>query len=281
MTSSKNTSGTREPLEPRWGKGVLLSVCFHVALFSLIFFVPDSFPTRRISGATVYEVNLVEMPGKAVSSGTTASPSEKGKKIKARTKQAPAKRISAPPKKKEKPVVISKRTVETKKKRKKKVEKQKPNVSPAKLIDDAVSKIERKVKTRDDKHVDQALSKLKARVQGGRAGSGSGGAETGIAMRMYQIEVEQRIKSNWSCPVALLNPKRMKDLEAVVMVKVRQDGSVIKSWLARKSSEGIFDRSVLRAVERSDPLPPFPEGYNRSFDEIEVRFNLSELEAYY
>lgn len=266
-----------------WGKGVCLSVCFHVALFSLVLFVPDSFPTRRISGATVYEVNLVEMPGKTVASPKTVAPSESGKKTQTAQKDEPTKRISRPQKKEKKPVVISKRVVETKQKKKPEVKKREPKVSPSKLIDDAVSKVEKRVEPENDQHVDDALSKLKARVEGKRqaGAAGGGGADTGIGMRMYQMEVEQRIKSNWSCPVSLLNPKRMKELEAIVVVKVKQDGSIMKSWLERKSSDGVFDRSVRRAVDRSDPLPPFPEGYKRSFDEIEVRFNLSEMDGYY
>ena len=286
MKTVTPTSGTDESLEPKWGKGVCISLGFHVLLFCLILFVPDSFSTRRMSGPTVYEVNLVELPGKTGPSPKAVTSSEKGKKIESQRKAEPTKRIHRPAKKEKKPVVISKRVVETQKKRKPKVQKPEPKVSPSKLIDDAVSKIEKRVETQDHKqdhkHVEQALSKIQNRVAGqGTGGGGAGGADTGIAMRMYQMEVEQRIKGNWSCPVALLNPKRMQDLEAVILVKVKQDGSILKSWLERKSSDGVFDRSVLRAVERSDPLPPFPEGYKRSFDEIEIRFNLSEMEPYY
>ena len=41
----------------------------------------------------------------------------------------------------------------------------------------------------------------------------------------------------------------------------------------------MFDESVMRAIERSDPLPPFPEGFLKSFEEIEINFNLRELET--
>jgi colicin import membrane protein len=283
MRAALSKSRQDEPLEPRWGRGVFLSVCFHVALFSLIFFVPDSYPNRRIGGSRIYEVNLVEMPTKTASSRNTAPSSEKGKKIPIPPKNTHTKRITQPKPEKQKPVVIGKRVVETKTKREKpKIKNRKPKVSPSKLIDDAVSKIETKVKKENDQHLKQALSKLEAKAEAEQAGGGpGGGGDVGITMRMYQLAVEQRIKGNWSCPVALLDAKRMKDLKATVVVKVSRDGSIMKSWLEQKSSDVIFDKSVLRAVERSDPLPPFPEGYNRSFDLIEVRFNLSEMDEYY
>ena len=104
-----------------------------------------------------------------------------------------------------------------------------------------------------------------------------GNAENGITIRMYQMAVEEQIKSNWSYPVALISPKKLRDLEAIVLVKVKEDGTVMKSWFKDRSSNSIFDGSVLKAIERSDPLPPFPEGYRKNYDEIEIRFNLSEL----
>ena len=100
----------------------------------------------------------------------------------------------------------------------------------------------------------------------------------GIAIRIYQMEVEERIKSNWQYPVALTSPSKRKDLVATVVVKVRQDGTILKSWFIDRSRNAIFDASAIKAVERSNPLPPFPEGYNKRQDEMEIRFNLSELE---
>jgi len=89
---------------------------------------------------------------------------------------------------------------------------------------------------------------------------------------------EEQIKSNWQYPVALTSPSKRKDLVATVVVKVRQDGTILKTWFIDRSGNAIFDASAIKAVERSNPLPPFPEGYNKRQDEMEIRFNLSELE---
>ena len=274
-------TGSDESVEPKWSRVVILSLLFHAVIFSVILFVPDSIPTRRISGATIYEVNLVEMPGKNRSIPPKRSIAKTGKAVTGSKQSAAAKRISKPSKK-EKPVVIGKRVVKRKKEKKRKVKKTlKPKVSPTRLIDRAVSKIEKKVKAKKNDHLAQAISKIQTRAEGvAEKGAVRGNAESGLTIRMYQLAVEEQIKSNWSYPVALVNTKKLRDLEAIVVVKVQENGTIMKSWFKERSSNSIFDGSVLKAIERSDPLPPFPEGYRKSYDEIEIRFNLSELEDF-
>ncbi len=300
MKGLHGKTGTGDQDGQRWTRGVVVSLLFHVLLFSLVLFVPESMPTRRIGGPAIYEVNLVEMPTAGRSAGPQASVEKSGKEVSI-PKAAPAARRISPPAREEKPVVIGKRVVERKKEEKQEPKKPPPpEVSPSKLIDGAISKIEKKVKTEKTDHLAKALSKvenkvkaektdhlakaisqIETRAQGeGQGVSGEGGTESGITIRMYQLAVEEQIKSNWSYPVALMDAKKLKDLEAIVLVKVQQDGTIVKAWFKKRSASSIFDGSVLKAVERSDPLPPFPEGYTKSYDEIEIRFNLSELEEF-
>ena len=89
------------------------------------------------------------------------------------------------------------------------------------------------------------------------------------------MEVETQIKENWSYPVAAQDQKK---LQAIVVIKVKQDGTILESWFKEKSSDMIFDQSVLKAIEKSNPLPQFPEGYRKNYDEIEINFNLKDLE---
>jgi len=280
----KGMHGHREIVErkeQKWTAGVIISVLFHVVIFSFILFVPDSLPNRRIHGMPVYEVNLVEMPTTGRPPAIPrASVQKTGKAVEA-GKDAPAARRIRPPVQEEKPVVIGKRVVERKKTTKPKKKKPtKPKVSPSKLIDQAVSKIEKKVKSRKtEDHLAKALTRIETEARKSAVpGPVGGGAETGITIRMYQLAVEEQIKSNWSYPVALMEAKKLRELEAIVLVKVRQDGKIMKTWFKERSTSAIFDGSVLKAIDRSDPLPPFPEGYRRSYDEIEIRFDLSELE---
>ncbi len=266
--------------EPRWSRVIILSLALHLAVFALLLFFPDPSPTRKMSGPTVYEVNLVTLP--AVKPKSAPKPTaSKGVEKKAPTSvlAAPAKRIS-PPIREEKPVIIGKRVVERKKKVPKKSPKpQKPQISPSKLIDQAVAKIKKNVRIqKDDRRLDQAISKIQTRVNESETTGPEGIPMEGIAFRVYQMEVEARIKSNWQYPVALISPAKRKDIEARVVIKVRQDGTILKSWFEDTSRNAGFDDSVMKAVEKSKPLPPFPDGINKGNIEIVLRFNLGDME---
>ena len=94
-------------------------------------------------------------------------------------------------------------------------------------------------------------------------------------MLIYRMEAEEWIKSNWSYPVALDSEK---DLEAIVVLMVKRDGTILKNHFEKRSAKAIFDESVMKAIERSDPLPPFPEGYRKSHEEFIISFNLKDLQ---
>lgn len=257
----------------KWNQMLVLSILFHLAIFSIILFVPESIPARHIEGI-VYEVNLVEMPGGGDLKLKRTRPLKDGKGDSIIKKHSKARRIQGL-KKEEKPLVIAKRTVKLKKKR---AAAKKPKISSSQLIDQAIDRIEKKIKSGDKTSVDRAISKLKSKVNT-PYGSGPtrGQAPSGISIRIYQVEVEIRIKENWSYPVAL---QSSKDLEAIVVVNVKNNGTILKSRFKKRSLNAIFDQSVLKAIEKSDPLPPFPEGYRKKYDELEINFNLKDLEGY-
>jgi colicin import membrane protein len=77
-----------------------------------------------------------------------------------------------------------------------------------------------------------------------------------------------------------MNGEHRRGLEAVVVLKVFQDGRIAETQIRKASSNAVFDQSVLKAVERSNPLPGFPEGYEKSEEEFVITFNLQDLEAY-
>ena len=276
------THDSNSDMEMKWRPMLLLSVIFHVGIFSATLFVPAAMPGAGRFQGIVYEVDLVDLPAKGGKASKSPAPvnSQAGKTV--LKEAAMAKRVTTP-EKKEKPVVIAKRTVkETKPPTKE------PTVSATKMIDEAISKIEKRVqsKTNESDHVDEAISRLESKIDAGegqsdsgvqdeRPGNPMGSAGTGITLRIYQMEVESWIKSHWAYPVAI---ERSKSLEAVVIVMVKSDGSITKTLFKKRSSDNIFDQSVSKAIERSDPLPPFPEGYLKSHEEIEITFNLKELE---
>jgi len=252
---------------------VALSIAFHLGIFLAIIFVPDSIPARNIPGV-VYEVDLVTLPSSG--NATPSASSSKGAKLTSPAKKETIKsrRLSSP-KKDEKPLIVAKRTLDAKK-----IKPKVKELSSTQLIDRAISKIEDRVKEEDqEKHVDRAIQELEKKGSDpGQAGPrvGGGSAVEGVSMSLYRAEVYTHIRSNWSYPTAL---SESKDLEAIVVIHVKNNGQIINFRFKKYSADHTFNDSVLKAIERSDPLPPFPEIFRRSDEEIEVNFNNKDLES--
>lgn len=248
------------------------SALIHMAAAALLMFSPGYWPSRPIGGQ-IYEVNLVDLPSPGPPAGQGAPVAQKEPPPLPPQEQA---RIIEPPPTKQRPVTLAKKVLETPKEEKPK--------APARTIEDALSGIEKKVEEdRKRAREKEALSKAVAEIgaaarREGAAGSSGGGPGQGVAMRVYQVQVANLIKRNWSFPAAHLDPKTKNELEATVLVTVKSDGTIISSRFARRSPSPSFDESVQRAIDRSSPLPPFPEGYRVTVDEFEIRFNLADLD---
>ncbi len=272
MISTWGLKPAEDWADKKWSPMIGLSVGLHAVVLAVLLLAPGSFLKRPFE-AVIYEIDLVEMPSpRAVESRPASLPAPQSKATPVLPKEAEAKRIPTV-EKVDKPLTIAKRTI-TKREAPAVV---KPTASPSTMIDKAISKIERKVKKDTSADIDQAIAKLEGQVrQRPASGIGDRKPTVGISIRIYQIEVENKIKQNWSYPVAMGG---RSDLEAIVVVKVKKDGTILDKQFKKRSSNAVFDQSVLKAIERSDPLPPFPEGYVRRYDEIEINFNLRELQG--
>lgn len=306
MAALSLVSGFGSNTGPRWTLMVVLSVVLHAGVIGSIVFYPGSTSPRRFGGQ-VYEVDLVELasprggsPGKpeaTSAAGAEAAPANgpQSKKSFAVADTSPAKRIGSATST-EKPAVIAKRVVEAPA-----PVAPKPKVKPAELIDRAVSRIERNLensredpaamisdavtriqremeaKKKEDSVIGDAIARLGSKDTGtGGGGDGrSGGFGTSIRDRLYEINVRDHISHNWTYPAAL--DAVSHNLEAEVVVEVRSEGSIVSYSLRRNSSNPLFDQSVLKAVERSDPLPPLPEGYGKKREVIILNFSLRDL----
>ncbi len=269
-TSFKVNSGVKEE---RWVWMMALSFCFHISVLSITLFIPQTaipFPSIE---ERVYHVELVGSPS-GVGSGAKARGVAKRKT--SHIFDAKTRRIAI--KKKKTALIVAKRVSPIAPERNK-------AYPPSELIDSAISKIERRVKeekpTQPEKILDKIERDTKDLFKGEKGGISGTSSYTGATIQLYQMEIESTIKNNWSYPVALLNLKRGKKIpEAVIIVTVRSDGKILKTRFKRRSKDTLFDDSVLKAIERSDPFPEFPPGYWKSYDEIEINFSLKDLVQY-
>lgn len=269
MTAKDGKKASKSPGEMKWHSMLGLSILFHLGIFSFFLFVPEAMPTRRFD-SIIYSVDLVEMPAQNALELRQAK-SETGEKSKTAVKKdEQAKRISEL-KKEKKPLVVAKRTVQTKKPSAKK-----PEISPAERVDNAISRIENEVKSKEESEkeeearLERTLASLESRFGRSTGRDGTGQSIEGIPMQIYRMEVENRIYSNWAYP-------ERKELKATIVLTVRRDGTILETKIKRRSGDPLFDESALKAVKRSDPLPPFPEIYKKSYDEIEIIFNPQNL----
>lgn len=107
----------------------------------------------------------------------------------------------------------------------------------------------------------------------GPAGGSPDGAQNDTALRSYFAMIQSKIRREWH----LLPSLKAEQLEARVLVTVRQDGKVVSLQFEKRSGQPLFDQSVENAVRRADPLPPFPDTFKVPRQEFGLRFRPEDL----
>ncbi|ROR01488.1 cell envelope integrity protein TolA [Desulfosoma caldarium] len=279
--------------------GMAISLAVHAVMIFVVVFLPHVLPRKPVV-MPFYAVKLVSVGEVGLDSvgGGTGLPTP----VKAPKAPSSAPQKAAVPV----PVVPVKRLADGFKVSDAQVEKLEATAGPS---------LEPVIKPSIDKSVEQLLPKEKAQrpkapavpeglpnkqAAGGSTspseakesapkGSGTGGAAKGfsgpsgsegsedqlaLARRLYYTEVWAAIKRQWVLPQSLV---KMQGLEAVVIIVVRRDGKIEKMQFEKKSGNQLFDDSVLRAIQKADPLPKFPDIYSPPRDEIGVRFRPEDV----
>ena len=129
--------------------------------------------------------------------------------------------------------------------------------------------------------VDQAIERLKKRVASESASAPQQGMQgrqqssaSDAKLNDYYRTIWSKIKSQWAIPSSIL-PKQ--NIEAVIHVRIMRNGGLTAISIEKRSGNTIFDNSALRAVEKSNPLPPLPDWIGDSSLEVGIRFHSSEL----
>jgi colicin import membrane protein len=279
------------PKEERWAQMMVLSFVFHLAIFFASLIFSKSTIYYPSFDEHVYHVELVAAPPPSTGGGVKGAGVATGKGTTPIVKTE-TRRIAV--KKKPPATVVAKRVSS-----KPLPQSRKKTASASELIDGAVSRVERKV-ANEGNQLEKTISRIEKRLEskkkaqsqevaekarrsgvptpkrnGGGLPIGPSGIGKGI--QLYQLQIETAIKDNWSYPVALINAREGKAPEAVILLTLRSDGKILKAEFKKRSLDPLFNDSVLKALERSDPLPKFPPGYKKSSDDVEIRFSLKDL----
>jgi len=236
---------------PQEGPGInlytmlMISVAIHLAVLSSGAFLQISSAPKMTFGP-VYSVQLVNTPVASMGSTPTSSLS---RDILTTNKQDRAAMLR---KQSDAPVKIPIRRMES-------------SASRNPEIDQALDRIKKKTAAEPP-----AAAQAHSGVQQDRQATGDSNAR----FNDYYRVIWSKIKGQWALPGGIL-PKG--SLEAVVHVRILRNGSLTEIGFEKRSGNAYFDNSALRAVNKSNPLPPLPEWFRESSLDVGIRFHSSEL----
>jgi len=218
----------------------------------------------------------------------------------------PEKAISLEPKKVKKKVAPEKLPLEKPKPEVAKPEKAKPEKPVAKADDKILKSLERIQAKVKEKQENQALKDKLSRLRdslheiatakpsssepkgepapgaggadaGGVAASGRGGGPSSMldeALKKYYIAISRKVHSNWALPDT---QDWDSNLEAIAVIVIKRDGTVVETFFEKKSNNIYFDQYVEKTIQAALPMPPIPSDIREDELEIGLKFRPSGL----
>jgi colicin import membrane protein len=270
-----------------------ISLFIHLSFIGYVVFLPESAPRRRFSPGSI-NVSLVSLPGPPVSAAVPASktaviPKPEAKKTaKAPViKEPPPRPLPVTPKPQKK---VSLAPGKSKWKVKKSLKKK--TLDRRKMIDHAVSGVQKKIEKSESDSVNQALEALKKKVaqteantvqtdQTTRAATGAAGAgvpgATGSGgqrdldlIDIYKIEVAFQVERHWAFSEQLAGDSSA--LQASLVFRVLPSGEVTDIRVTERSGNSYLDESAYRAIVKASPVSPHPAGTKALYVTVALRF---------
>lgn len=126
---------------------------------------------------------------------------------------------------------------------------------------------------RQQRLLDQQLASVK-RQDGRRASTSqtSGGSASTLSFleKQYLAAIVNRISQFWALPeFRRWDP----ETKAVVVISVSQNGTIIKQFFEKRSTDPTFDQFVRKALQDADPLPAIPPALRKNNFEIGLVFS--------
>lgn len=254
--------------EEAWYRMLIISFAIHILILAA-FSIPFKKSSKRFDALSSYSVNLVGQLGGGGGS-TGAGQAEKGL---SEEKPAPA-----APARVKRPAPVKKQVKEEVSLSKKKV------AAREKTTKEELSRLEERIRDMKKRADYLDVSKTKTAGAGGKGGTGAGapglpfGSEGGgkpldPATQKYILDIWDKVKSAWGVPGMTYK----KDLETIVIIRIRKDGRIVDINIEKRSGNRIYDESILRVLRAVDPLPPIPASLNTDSMELGFRFLPGDL----
>jgi colicin import membrane protein len=259
----------------------IISFLCHLVFFIILIFAPG-YATDKNPSLSVINVSLVTLPSQNnVPLPAAYKPQTAVEKVDQKVPKS-SKKISKIDKK-------SKESISLKPKEKKvKQSLKKKTFKADKVVKNAITQIEKEVEESRPNQVEKAIARLKDQVEKtgppnlnkpektketaphGGTGTGTGTKKDLELMDIYMAEIKYRIQKNWSFTAQLAGGRT--DLEAWPAIKIMANGEIKDLWFDKRSGNSYFDEQAKKAILKSNPLPPLPKGYWRSYFEVGFRF---------
>jgi colicin import membrane protein len=236
---------------------VFISLLFHAAVLSLLFFTP-SLPSPKLTFGPVYTVALVNFSAKTLEQKGVAAGAKELMEA-GRSETVLRKRLEAEP-------VIPIRSLESRKKQDRTLEKAMEEIRKRAAAVGPTPKPQTKAGS-DAK----AMPEAKA---GPSSPLPAGDADLNAKINAYYAMIWSRIKRGWALPQGIL-PGDV--LETVIDVTILRNGAVTEVNFEKRSGSRFFDESALKAIRKASPFPPLPAGISEASLGVGIRFHSSEL----
>jgi len=277
-----------------------VSLVIHLIFIGSVVFMPDFNPRPRL-GQRAIQVSLVSLSGLPPAAAPEHSPSPAPV---AETEAAPPKEVKPAPKAAvietppPEPLPVSPRPAKTvslapephKPRIKKSLKKKTQNRQ--KMINQALTGVQKNVEKSQTDSIRQALDRLKKKVAqseaaasqpdpqatgtAGAAGSGIAGAAGSGGLRaleiadLYKIEVAFQVERHWAYSQQVAGNDKL--LQTKVVFKVLPNGELTDIQFTEHSGNSYLDDSVYRAIVKASPVSPHPAGINLPYLTVAVRF---------
>lgn len=176
----------------------------------------------------------------------------------------------------------------------------KETFKPSEVVKGAIQQLEKETEETRADSVTEAIARLRRDVEkgspqkrpaersgggsergagGGGTGSGYGGGGvlgSGEIMTVYQSVIAHHIQGNWAFSEQLA--RGQSNLETLVGIKIMPNGEIQDVWIDKKSGNPHMDESAIRAIKKSNPLPPLPRDTGRYYM-IGLRFTPKGLDG--
>ena len=247
-----------------------ISALCHLLLLGMFYVVPPSSDRSFRAGPRTIDVDLVSLPAAGPSKPAVQAPPPSPPKPKpevAKPEPVPA----APP-----PVVKKEQVSIAPQKKKPKVVKslKKKTIAPKTAPARVTRPTPKEKKPQRTQKVDSAIEAMRKKVAGqeqARSAAGGTGAGAGVLdrTRNYKIDVGLSVGRNFAFPQQLA--RSTKDLATLITFRVLPNGEIIDVKIYKSSGNSQLDEAAYRAVLKSNPVKPHPEGLMKPYIEVGLR----------